>query len=85
MGVRAQAAERDAVRAELGVGPDDVLVLSIANLRANKRYPEPDGSGADIFSYLLAVEELAWGDLAVAAACTMQSLMGTWFLYRSGA
>jgi butyryl-CoA dehydrogenase len=46
------------------------------------RYPEPEGSGADIFSYLLAVEELAWGSLAVAAACTMQSLMGTYFIHK---
>ncbi|MFQ6103869.1 MAG: acyl-CoA dehydrogenase family protein [Candidatus Glassbacteria bacterium] len=46
------------------------------------RYPEPEGSGFDVISYLLAVEELAWGSLAVAAACSMQSLMGTWFLHR---
>ncbi|MDH3591889.1 MAG: acyl-CoA dehydrogenase family protein, partial [Planctomycetota bacterium] len=46
------------------------------------RYPEPDGRGADIFSYLLAVEELARGSLAVAAACTMQSLMGTYFVHK---
>jgi alkylation response protein AidB-like acyl-CoA dehydrogenase len=46
------------------------------------RYPEPEGRGADLLSYLLAVEELARGSLAVAAACTMQSLMGTWFLHR---
>ena len=46
------------------------------------RYPEPEGSGADIISYLLAVEELARGSLAVAAACTMQSLMGTFFVHR---
>ena len=45
------------------------------------RYPEPEGSGADILSYLLAVEELAWGSLAVGAACTMQSLMGTFFVH----
>jgi len=44
------------------------------------RYPEPDGSGADVMSYILAVEELARGNLAVAAACTMQSLMGTYFI-----
>jgi butyryl-CoA dehydrogenase len=48
------------------------------------RYPEPEGSGADILSYLLAVEELARGSLAVAAACTMQSLMGTYFLHACG-
>lgn len=46
------------------------------------RYPEPEGSGCDALSYLLAVEELAWGSLSVAAACSMQSLMGTWFLHR---
>jgi len=46
------------------------------------RYPEPDGSGADVVSYVLAVEELARGNLAVAAACCMQSLMGTWFVQR---
>ncbi len=46
------------------------------------RYPEPDGAGADVQSYVLAVEELAWGSMSVAAACTMQSLMGSFFLYR---
>lgn len=46
------------------------------------RYPEPEGSGADLLSYLLAVEELARGSLAVAAACTMQSLMGTYFVHK---
>ncbi len=46
------------------------------------RYPEPEGSGADLLSYILAVEELAWGNLAVAAACTMQSLMGTFFVHK---
>ncbi|MHC4850904.1 MAG: acyl-CoA dehydrogenase family protein, partial [Planctomycetota bacterium] len=34
------------------------------------RYPEPEGSGMDVLSYLLAVEELARGSLSVAAACT---------------
>lgn len=46
------------------------------------RYPEPEGTGQDVLSYALAVEELAWGSLAVAAACTMQSLMGTYFVHR---
>ncbi len=46
------------------------------------RYPEPEGAGVDLLSYLLAVEELAWGSLAVAAACTMQSLMGTYFVHK---
>ncbi len=49
------------------------------------RYPEEvGGSGQDVVSYCLAVEELARGSLSVAAACTMQSLMGTYFLHRSG-
>ncbi len=45
------------------------------------RYPEPEGSGADVLSYIVAVEELARGSLAVAAVCTMQSLMGTYFVH----
>ncbi len=48
------------------------------------RYPPPAGSGADVVSCVLAIEELAWGSMSVAAACTMQSLMGTWFLHRFG-
>ncbi|MBV6521806.1 MAG: Acyl-CoA dehydrogenase [Gemmatimonadaceae bacterium] len=48
------------------------------------RYPEPLGGGADIFAYLLAVEELARASLSVAAVATMQSLMGTYFLHRFG-
>jgi len=46
------------------------------------RYPAPDGLGANMSTYLLAVEALAHGSLAVAAACTMQSLMGTFFVHR---
>lgn len=48
------------------------------------RYPEPEGTGTDVLSYLLAVEELARGSLSVAAACSLQALMGTWFLHRFG-
>jgi butyryl-CoA dehydrogenase len=49
------------------------------------RYPEEaGGTGQDVVTYCIAVEELARGSLSVAAACTMQSLMGTYFLYRSG-
>jgi butyryl-CoA dehydrogenase len=47
------------------------------------RYPESaGGSGADVVSYCLASAELAYGSLSVAAACAMQSLMGTYFLHR---
>jgi alkylation response protein AidB-like acyl-CoA dehydrogenase len=49
------------------------------------RYPvEAGGVGADVVSYCLASEELAYGSLSVAAACAMQSLMGTYFLHRFG-
>lgn len=46
------------------------------------RYPEPEGSGLDVVSCAIAIEEIARGSLAVAAACTMQSLMGTYFIHR---
>jgi butyryl-CoA dehydrogenase len=47
------------------------------------RYPESaGGAGADVVAYCLASEELAYGSLSVAAACAMQSLMGTYFLHR---
>ena len=49
------------------------------------RYPESaGGTGLDIVSYSLAVIEMARGSLSLAAVCTMQSLMGTYFLYRFG-
>lgn len=49
------------------------------------RYPESaGGSGLDVVSYSLATMELARGSLSLAAACTMQSLMATYFLYRFG-
>lgn len=49
------------------------------------RYPrDVGGTGNDLVTFCLAVEELARGSMSVAAACTMQSLMGTYFLYRSG-
>jgi butyryl-CoA dehydrogenase len=49
------------------------------------RYPETAGGiGLDIVSYSLAVIELSRGSLSLAAACTIQSLMATYFLYRFG-
>lgn len=49
------------------------------------RYPaEVGGTGLDAVSYMLAVMELARGSLSLAATCTMQSLMGTYFLHRFG-
>jgi butyryl-CoA dehydrogenase len=49
------------------------------------RYPERyGGSDANFVTYLLMIEELARGSLAVAAAAAMQSLMGTDFVFRCG-
>ncbi len=49
------------------------------------RYPEAyGGSGADMVTYCLFAEELARGSLSVAAVGAMQSLMGTYFIYRYG-
>jgi butyryl-CoA dehydrogenase len=49
------------------------------------RYPEDAGGvSADTISYCLATIELAKGSLSLAAACTMQSLMATYFLYHFG-
>jgi glycosyltransferase involved in cell wall biosynthesis len=39
-GVRRHLAERGAVRAELGVGEDELLAVTVANLRAAKGYPD---------------------------------------------
>jgi alkylation response protein AidB-like acyl-CoA dehydrogenase len=49
------------------------------------RYPEAcGGGGADTVTYCLFAEELARGSLSLAAAAAMQSLMGTYFIYKYG-
>jgi alkylation response protein AidB-like acyl-CoA dehydrogenase len=49
------------------------------------RYPEKyGGAEADMVSYCLFAEELARGSMSLAAAVAMQSLMGTYFIYRYG-
>jgi alkylation response protein AidB-like acyl-CoA dehydrogenase len=49
------------------------------------RYPEAyGGAEADTVTYCLFAEELARGSLSVAAAAAMQSLMGTYFIYKYG-
>ncbi len=49
------------------------------------RYPERyGGADADMVTYCLLAEELARGSLSLAAAAAMQSLMGTYFIYRYG-
>jgi glycosyltransferase involved in cell wall biosynthesis len=37
--LRRRRAERDATRAELGIGPDEVAITTVANFRAQKDYP----------------------------------------------
>src|SRR2546422_5558395 len=47
------------------------------------RYPEAyGGADADMVTYCLFAEELARGSLSVAATVAMQSLMGTYFIYK---
>jgi alkylation response protein AidB-like acyl-CoA dehydrogenase len=49
------------------------------------RYPEAyGGADADMVTYCLFAEELARGSLSVAAAAAMQSLMGTYFIFKYG-
>ncbi len=49
------------------------------------RYPEDyGGSGGDFTSYCIMCEEVARGNLALAAAAAMQSLMATDFIFRFG-
>ncbi|MBI2524867.1 MAG: acyl-CoA dehydrogenase family protein [Candidatus Rokubacteria bacterium] len=49
------------------------------------RYPEAyGGAGCDMVTYCLFAEELALGSLSLAAVGGMQSLMGTYFIYRYG-
>jgi alkylation response protein AidB-like acyl-CoA dehydrogenase len=49
------------------------------------RYPERyGGADAGTVTYCLFAEEMARGSLSLAAAVAMQSLMGTYFIYRYG-
>ena len=49
------------------------------------RYPEAaGGSGLDLQTFCLALEEVARGSLSVAGCVAMQSLMGTHFLHQLG-
>ena len=49
------------------------------------RYPEKVGGiGLGLFAYCKAVEEIARGSLSVAACVSMQSMMGTNFVYTLG-
>ena len=50
--VQAQRAERAAVRAELGLDPDALVVGTVANLRAQKAYPDLLAAAAEVLERL---------------------------------
>jgi alkylation response protein AidB-like acyl-CoA dehydrogenase len=70
---------------ERGEFPRDLFRRCAANGYFALRYPEDQGGmGADFLTFCLMAEELARGSLSLAAAVSMQALMGTEFVYRFG-
>ena len=70
---------------ELGQFPHALFRRCAANGYFGMRYPEAlGGMGADFLTFCLMVEELAHGSLSLAAAVSMQALMGTDFVHRYG-
>jgi glycosyltransferase involved in cell wall biosynthesis len=59
--VRAQRAERAAVRAELGLDGDALVVGTVANLRAQKAYPDLLAAALDVVEQLPDVRFVAVG------------------------
>lgn len=59
--VRAQRADRGAVRAELGLGLDALVVGTVANLRALKAYPDLLAAALDVVERLPDVRFVAVG------------------------
>jgi alkylation response protein AidB-like acyl-CoA dehydrogenase len=70
---------------ERGEFPRALFARCAANGYFGLRYPESvGGMGADFVTFCVMAEELARGSLALAAAVSMQCLMGTDFVYRFG-
>jgi len=70
---------------EQGQFPHALFRRCAANGYFGMRYPEAlGGMGADFLTFCLMVEELARGSLSLAAAVSMQALMGTDFVHRYG-
>jgi alkylation response protein AidB-like acyl-CoA dehydrogenase len=70
---------------ERGEFPRELFKRIAAQGWLGLRYPERyGGADADMVTYCLFAEELARGSLSLAAAAAMQSLMGTYFIYRYG-
>jgi L-malate glycosyltransferase len=59
--VRAQRAERAVVRAELGLDPDSLVVGTVANLRAQKAYPDLLEAAVTVVERLPGVRFVAVG------------------------
>ena len=79
--VAPQARELD----ERGEFPHELFRQCAKNGYLGLRYPElVGGMGADFVTFCLMVEEIARGSLSLAAAVSMQALMGTDFVYRFG-
>ena len=70
---------------EAGEFPRDIFGQLAALGFFGIRYPQSvGGSGMELVSFCLALEEISRGSLAVAGCAAMQSLMGTDFLFRLG-
>lgn len=70
---------------ERGEFPRDLFKRLGAQGWLGLRYPEAyGGADADMVTYCLFAEELARGSLSLAAAAAMQSLMGTYFVFKHG-
>lgn len=59
--VRAAAGARDRIRAEVGAGPADVLVVTVANLRRQKGYPDLLRAARQVLDQGLPVRFVAAG------------------------
>lgn len=70
---------------EAGEFPRELFEMLGAQGYFGCRYPERyGGSDAGFFCFILLIEEIARGSLALAAATAMQSLMGTHFIHACG-
>jgi len=83
--VDAEVVPQAAAIDERGEFPRELFTRVGAQGWLGLRYPEKyGGADADMVTYCLFVEELARGSLSLAASAAMQSLMGTYFVYKHG-
>ncbi|MDT8435191.1 MAG: acyl-CoA dehydrogenase family protein [Gemmatimonadota bacterium] len=80
--LRPGAAARDAREDEFDRGPVDRLAeLGFLGMLIPEAY---DGLGLDMFTYLYALEEIAWGDPSVAVSMSVHNSLPTQTLLRHG-